>query len=437
VGAAERGRARAQRPLLAYMLGGGLLGCGPPPDAGLRDVQQVLRERTDAQTIYRRDEVRREAVLENTLLALLRMPLTERSAVKVALLNNPGLQAELARLGIAAADLHQAGLAENPRLWGAVRFPAQGAVVTDVMGGLSTSFLSLFTITARERVAEARLEVETLAVSHIVLRTVAEVRTAFVEVQRRQQKLAVLRALRATLGDEPSLAALDDELALRELALEGDVVAARETMNRHLGLWTPTSLAWSVAAPLPTPPRQKLRVGSLERTAVAQRLDLQSARARTRMIGRTLQMRRDWGWLGDLDLGASVNRPTTGDGVTVGPAASVGLPIFDQGQAAVARLEAAHARSRHQATALAVAIRSEVRQLRAALGRARRRVSLVGGGPLARAEASAEALADDPLSHARAQVTLLDAYFAHLDARADYWRLRHQLVRACGGVLPP
>ncbi len=428
--------AQAERGALLALLS--LVACGPPPDAGVADVQAVLHERSQGQTIHPRDEVRHEAVLESTILALLRGPLTERSAVKVALLNNPQLQAELARLGIAAAELHQAGLAENPRLWGAVRFPAQGAVVTDVMGGLSTSFLSLFTIAARQRVAEANLEAETLAVSHVVLRTVADVRTAYVEVQRRQQQLAALRSLQKALPDDDATTApLRDALALRGLEVEGELVAARETMNRLLGLWTPTQLQWSVQAPLPALPREELKVASLERTAVAQRLDLQAARARTRMLGRTVQMSRDWGWLGELSLGASVNRPTTGDGVTVGPSASLSLPIFDQGQAAVARLEAAHAQSRHETTALAITIRSDVRRLRAALDRARRRVGIVDGGPFARAEKAAEAQADGALSHARAQVALLDGYLAHLDARADYWRLRHQLVRACGGVLPP
>lgn len=413
-----------------------LLGCAGSPDAGVRDVQQVLRERTAGQTIYRRDQVRRESLLESTLLALLRLPLTERSAVKVALLNNPQLQAELGRLGIAAAELHQAGLAQNPRLWGAVRFPAQGDVLTDVMGGLSTSFLSLFTLAAKTRVAEARLRAEILAVSHVVLRTVAEVRTAFVEVQRCQQQLAALRQLTSTLGEEAPSEAREG-LALRGLEVEGRLVAAREHMHRLLGLWTPIQLKWSIRAPIASVPREKLRVGQLERVAVAQRLDLQAARAHTRMLGRTLQLAKDWGWLDELSLGASVNRPTTGDGWTVGPSASLSLPLFDQGQAAVARLEAAHGKSQHEATALAISIRSEVRQLRAALGRARRRARLLSEGPLVRAEADAEAVAPTPAAHAEAQVVLLEAYFDHLDALGAYWRIRHQLVRACGGTLPP
>ncbi|MEM1031566.1 MAG: TolC family protein [Myxococcota bacterium] len=437
-------RSRPGRGAAGGLIAMGLVaaGCGgPPPEAAVAQVQQVVAERTEGRVVYhsRRDRAR-EALREETVFSLVRRPLTESSAVRVALLQSPRLQAELARLGIATADLHQAGLAENPKLWGAVRLPAAGSVVPDVTGGLTTSFLSLFTLAARQRIAEARLEAETLAVSHLVLDTVAAVRTTYVEVQRQQQRLAAVRALRVTLADPteqtPALVPVREALAERVLTREGDLVAARERMNRLLGLWLPAHLGWSVVAPLPPLPPQPLRTRLLERTAIAQRLDLQARRARTRRFGRTLEMARDWGWLSGLSLGASVYAPPTGDGVTVGPAGAVSLPIFDQGQAAVARLEAEHARAQHRTTELAVTIRSQVRERRGALARARRRLTLVRSGPLRRARATAAAASRDPSEHARRQLALLDAYEAELDALAAYWSARHELTRVCGGALP-
>ena len=53
---------------------------------------------------------------QDTIASLLAKPLTVDAAVQIALLNNPGLQATLEELGIAQADLVQAGLLSNPKL---------------------------------------------------------------------------------------------------------------------------------------------------------------------------------------------------------------------------------------------------------------------------------------------------------------------------------
>src|SRR2546428_9169467 len=54
---------------------------------------------------------------------LLRGTLTSEGAVEVALLRNQGLVATYEELGVAQADLVQAGLLRNPTLGARVRFP--------------------------------------------------------------------------------------------------------------------------------------------------------------------------------------------------------------------------------------------------------------------------------------------------------------------------
>ena len=129
-----------------------------------------------------------------------------------------------------------------------------------------------------------------------------------------------------------------------------------------------------------------------------------------------------------------------------GPPATLELPIFDQKQAAVARLRSAGLRrpAPRDASALAVNARSEVREardrapLRAAAGRALPRRD----DPAARAArgAVAGAIQCDAArrvpaarSPSRARSTPTGEY---IEAVRDYWMARAELERAIGGRLP-
>ena len=84
-------------------------------DGGFGSARQVGTEHFNTELRQVRNEADRLSVATevNRMLAA---PLTAQSAVRVALLNNPGLQATYARLGIAEADLVQAGRLRNPVL---------------------------------------------------------------------------------------------------------------------------------------------------------------------------------------------------------------------------------------------------------------------------------------------------------------------------------
>ena len=77
-------------------------------DGGFGAVEQTARERLHKEVMWQRDDRQRESV-QATVKKLLASPLSVDDAVQVALLGNPGLQATYAELGIAEADLVQAG----------------------------------------------------------------------------------------------------------------------------------------------------------------------------------------------------------------------------------------------------------------------------------------------------------------------------------------
>src|SRR4030065_13626 len=96
---------------LSVMVLGGCATC--TKDGGFGAVEQIARERIDTDVKWQRDDHQRENA-RATVTNLLASPLSPDAAVQIALLNNPGLQATYAGLGIAEADLVQAGRMTNP-----------------------------------------------------------------------------------------------------------------------------------------------------------------------------------------------------------------------------------------------------------------------------------------------------------------------------------
>ena len=68
-------------------------------------------------------------------------------------------------------------------------------------------------------------------------------------------------------------------------------------------------------------------------------------------------------------------------GLFLGPSVGVTLPLFDRGEATIARLRSELLRERAEVTRRAIAIRSEVRVLRERLTWARRRVAGASSPP--------------------------------------------------------
>src|SRR5207244_10633816 len=122
------------------------------PGAGFEDVQRSLSSRTAAPVIWRQGTPADAAKFEEHLRALLAAELTPESAVEIALFNSPALQATYERLGIAQADLVQAGLFPNPVLHASLRFGVAGP---GPGGGLSLlqDFIQLLDVPLRKRVA--------------------------------------------------------------------------------------------------------------------------------------------------------------------------------------------------------------------------------------------------------------------------------------------
>src|SRR4051794_10601483 len=101
--------------LVASGVVGGLTGCASVPrDAGFSDVQSAVESRTGGRSVRWRRDSGEDRAAADALAMLLQRPLDGDAAVQIALLNNHNLQAMYEDLGVAQADLVQAGLLRNP-----------------------------------------------------------------------------------------------------------------------------------------------------------------------------------------------------------------------------------------------------------------------------------------------------------------------------------
>src|SRR5262245_23134747 len=159
-----------------------------------------------------------DTACSSEVMALLQAPLTEDTAVRIALLNNHAVRATYERLGIHRADLVQAGLLRNPVFDGDARFLFDGG--TEIELGLAQPFLDLFYRPLRERLAEHEFAKAKLLVTDELVHLVFQARRAIVNLLAAQQL--------ATLQQRALAAAV----AAHELTLE--LHAAGNTTDRAL-----------------------------------------------------------------------------------------------------------------------------------------------------------------------------------------------------------
>lgn len=421
-------------------------------DKSFNDVSETVRTRTGKRVQWNRGSAQ-DAEAESYVHAQLKRPLTANAAVQIALLNNHELQATYEEIGLAQADLIEAGLLKNPLFDFQRRWPGQ-ALEADVLG----EFIDLLFLPLRKRMAAAQLEAVKLRVGAEILKTIAEVRVAFYENQGNQQlsdlagSVAGATAASAEaalqLHDAGNTRSVDlaNEQALNVQAkmdfakMQSGGIESREKLTRLLGLWG-ADTEWKVAPRLPDPPRTEIRANGLESRAVVQRLDLAALKQETLTEARRLGVARFDAISQGFELGGHYERETDGT-ASAGPSIVVPIPFFNFGQGAKARSEAKVRQSQQRYLALAVQIRSEVRSARDRMLLARQRVEYVQSTamPLRR-----RVVEESQLQYNAMQVSLFDLLRAkqeevnagrdYVEALRDYWIARAELEKAVGGSL--
>ena len=434
----------------------GLTGCASVDlRAGFPEVGAVVEERAATKIVWnRRTELDNEAA--EKLRALLQKKLAADDAVQIAMLNNRDLQAIYTDLGVAQADLVQAGLFRNPILDAAVLFPLSG-VRPDLQLTVVISFLDALYVPLRKRVAAARFEEAKLRVTGAVLDLAAQVRRAFHEHQANEQMLelrqTIVQALTASwevsrrLHEAGNITDLDQardraaaevsRLALRSAEIV--VRQSREHLNDLMGTWGEQT-GWEIDGRLPDIPAEPVPVNGLERVALSRSIDLSQARQRIITAGQQLGYDRATALIPETELGVGAERE---EGWKVGPVLSVPIPLFDQGQARVGRAVAELRRTQQEYYALAVRVRATARAVRDRMLGAQDRALYYRDILLPlqerivnEAQLQYNAMQIGIFHLLRDRERQIETGVAYVEALREYWLARADLLHISSGRLP-
>ncbi len=385
---------------------------------------------------------------------MLKQPLSADNAVRAALINNRGLRASLAELGVAEADLVQAGRMSNPgfsfsRLSGGDEKEIERSVMFDLVG--------LLTIPIRRDIESRRFESAKLVAATDAVRLAADTRKAYFaavaavqsaryaeQVREAAQASAELAQRMAKVGnlsalDQAREQAFSAEATAQFARARHNATAAREQLSRMMGVWG-SNTAFRLPDKLPDLPAAPRDVGNIEALAMQQRLDVRLAKLETESTARALGLSKATGVINVLDAGY-VNSSKSGSPRENGYEIELALPIFDWGGARIAKSEAIYMQSVHRTANTATVARSQVREAysayRTSYDVARHyRDEIV---PL-RKKISEETLLRyngmlmsvfELLADARAQITGVNAA---IDAQRDYWIAETDLQAAISGT---
>ena len=427
-----------------------------PKEPPSRPVERAVKERTGLAVRWQRDAAAREQALADVRV-LLKKPLTVNSAVQIALLNNRELLATFEDVGVSAADLREAGLWKNPTIDLSARFPNHGSAVNWEVNA-AFDLLDLLMIPLRKRVAAAHLAAAQRRVADEAVRLVAGVKTAVYELKADDGMLAHRRTIADISSTALDLSQRQHEagniadlaLARQQAAYNAarlDLAAAenvqrehREKLNRLLSLWGGDT-SWKIAGGLAPLPDGDVPLRGLESLAVAQRLDLAAAHMELSGIVRALGLTKAYRYVGALTFGMDTEHDIEHSNLT-GPNLKIELPIFNQGQARIAKGEAELRRAERKLEGLAIGIRADVRALHDKLAAHRESARFYENEvvPTRRAITAGMLLhyngmlvGNYELFATRAEQ--IEAEHKSIEALRDYWMTRAELERAVGGNL--
>lgn len=365
-------RARLAAAALAAIALGGCASFGS--DGGFGAVEQVAAERLGKELRWTREDADRVAIDER-VAALLVAPLSADDAVQVALLNNRGLQAAFAELGITEADFVRAGRLPNPG-FGFGRF--RRGDETEIERSLHVNLARLLAMPMVREMERRRFERAKRDAALAVLSLAADTRKAWVAAVAAEESVRYMQQVREAADASAELARrmasagnwnrlqhareqgfyADAALGLARALRVRD--AARERLTRLMGLWGEQA-KFRLPGRLPDLPESPDDIPDVERRAIAQRLDVQAARLGVEQTAGNLGLTRATRFVNVLELGV-VRNSATGEPTERGWELEFELPLFDWSGARVARAEAIYMQALNRAAQVAIDARSEVRE---------------------------------------------------------------------------
>jgi len=348
------------------------------PDGGFATVGEAVKSRSGRDAVWVRSDKESDSV-RTRVRELLAQPLTAESAAQIALLNNPGLQASYAEMGIAEADLVQASRWSGPKFSFA---RLRRGNETEYERSVFFDLLGLVTIPLSVKGEEKRFEATKARAASEALRLALDTRKAYFsavaaeegvkymgQVKEAAEASAELARRMAAVGNWPKLNQAREQVFYAEttaqLARAMQLrTSARERLTRLMGLWG-EDLRFALPERLPELPKAARETQDMEKQALAQRLDVQGARRDAEAMAASMGLTKVSRFVNLLEFGLHNNSEAPGPDQR-GWEIELRIPIFDFGEARAARAEHAYMQAVNRAADTAIRARSEVRESYAA-----------------------------------------------------------------------
>ena len=351
------------------------------PAAGFSAVSARTHAVTGKQAVWVQSTAEARDVSERIKGLVRKKTISADVAVQAALLNNRGLQAAYAEVGLSAAEVWQEQLLVNPRMSIGISGVGIGRTVESAV---TSNILALITRPRRVAVADARFRQAQMRAAEETLRLAADTRRAWINAVSAWETVAYLNQAQATADAASELAkklgetgALPKAGQAREHAFYAELSAqvararldarlAKEELTRLMGLWG-SDVDYSVPNALPALPKGVGAKKTIEAEALKNRVDLEVAQLELEALAKSYGLTEATRYLTDLELltGVEVEKEEeegSEKNITSGAfELEFVIPVFDTGKARMRQAELSYMRGANLLAEKAVNVRSEAR----------------------------------------------------------------------------
>ena len=373
-------------PLILGACAAAVPGIYTKPKAGFSNISSQVTPAIGKRTAFAETQAENEALKKQVHAMVYRKTISADTAVQVALLNNKGLQASYANVGLSAAEAWQQSTPENPIV--AIGILGIGApelgAYRAIEGLIRSNVLDATTRKQRTAIADANFRQAQLSAVNDTLALANQTRKAWVDAVAAFEAVSYLRRAKATSDAGSELAmrlgetgALNKAGQAREQAfnaeLAGQLAQARlsatrskEALTRLMGLWG-TEVDYYVPDALPALPRSVGRVTDIEAKALRNRVDLRVAKlgleAQAKAFGLTDQTRiiSDLEFIPGFEAEREIEDGETETVTTPQVEVEFAIPIYDTGKARMRKAELSYLQAANVLAERAVNVRSEAR----------------------------------------------------------------------------
>lgn len=301
------------------------------------------------------------------------------TAVQVALINNRGLQASFAELGLSSAELWEVAMGPVPSVGISISGLA-GDVTRSLEATIVGTLLEIATTKSRTQIAEIRFRQAELAALGDTIALAVETRRAWIEavgafetsslIGRTQGTAEAASELAVQLGrtgamnkaDQAREHAFTAELAAERAAAQLEAQLAKEKLLRLMGLWGSDTKIY-VPDALPSLPGRPRAANNIEQLALNNRVDLKAGKLELQAIAMDYRLTGQTRMVSDISLaaGAGVERANGATETTPSLGLEFEIPLYDTGPLLSKRGQMAYLKAANTLAQTAIDARSDAR----------------------------------------------------------------------------